>query len=168
MSDRSYYENDVTGSVKGWDDIMISQDLDLFDDIESDWIDDRSEPEIKFKPEVEQLHGKELRPLRELKWLHDLPADPKETNLTIQDAYLSSINYINHDNTESNWIALDAPLCVPESNLDLLNPGYFCPGSGVEITHTKNLMIKKLKSAREKGELETEVENPEIASWTFF
>ena len=92
----------MTCSVKGWDDIMISQDIDLFDDIESDWIDDRSEPEIKFEPEVEHFHEQELRYLRELEWLHDLPADPKETNLTIQDVYLSSIKYISHDYTESN------------------------------------------------------------------
>ena len=42
----------MTESVKVWDEIMISQDIELFDDIESDWIDDRSEPEKKFEPEI--------------------------------------------------------------------------------------------------------------------
>ena len=35
----------------------------------------------------------------------------------------------------------------------------FVRGEGVRLTHTENFMIKKLKSAREAGELETEDEN---------
>ena len=35
----------------------------------------------------------------------------------------------------------------------------FVRGVGVGLTHTENLVIKKMKSARETGELETEVEN---------
>ena len=35
----------------------------------------------------------------------------------------------------------------------------FVRGVGVGLTHTKNLIFKKLKSARETGELETEGEN---------
>ena len=58
-----------------------------------------------------------------LEWLHDLPADLKETILTIQDVDKSSINYISHDNTESNWVAPDGPLQVPASNLDMLDRG---------------------------------------------
>ena len=37
--------------------------------------------------------------------------------------------------------------------------GYLCRGEGVGLTHTKNLMTKKLKSTRETGQLETEGEN---------
>ena len=37
----------------------------------------------------------------------------------------------------------------------------FVRGVGVGITHTENLIIKKLKSARETGDLETEGENAE-------
>ena len=35
----------------------------------------------------------------------------------------------------------------------------FVQGVGVGLTHTENLMIKKVKSARETGELETEGKN---------
>ena len=65
----------------------------------------------------------ELTILRVLQWLHDLTADLKETILTSQDVYQTSINYISHDNTVSNWITPGGPLCVPECNLDLLDPG---------------------------------------------
>ena len=38
---------------------------------------------------------------------------------------------------------------------------YFCPGVGVGLTHTENLMIKKLKEVRETSELELEEEELE-------
>ena len=151
----------------GLDEIIVSQEIDLINDTDRDWIDDRSEAEVEIKPEVEQMHEKELKNLRVLEWLHGLPTDLKETILTIQDVDQTSIKYISHDNTESNSVAPDSPLRVPESNLDLPNSGrstgtsmvVFVLGVGVGLTHTKNLMIKKLKSARETGELETDGEN---------
>ena len=98
--------------------------------------------------------------LRVLEWLHDLPADPKETILAIQDVDQTSIKYISHDNTESNWVAPACHLRVPESNLDLLDSGQsmdiFVREVRVGLTHTKNLMTKKIKLARETEKLETE------------
>ena len=70
--------------------------------MDQDWIDDRSEPEMEFEPEAEQTHEQELMNVRVLEWLHDLPTDPKETILTIQDVDKDSIRYVSHDNTESN------------------------------------------------------------------
>ena len=69
------------------------------------------------------MHEHELTNLRVLEWLHDLPADPKETILTIQGVDQNIIKYISHDNTESIWVAPDGSLRVPESNLNLLDFG---------------------------------------------
>ena len=91
--------------------------------MDQDLIDDRSETEVEFEPEVEQTQEQEFTNLRVLEWLHDLPADPKETILTIQDVDKDGIKKVSHDNTESNWVALDGPLRVPQSNLDLLDFG---------------------------------------------
>ena len=71
---------------------------------------------------MEQSLEQDLTNLRVLECLHDLPVDPKETVLTIQELDQSSIKSINRDNTESNWVAPDGLLCVPESKLDLLDP----------------------------------------------
>ena len=73
------------------------------------------------------------------------------------------MEYISHDNSESNWIGVDGTLCVTESNRDLLNPGRstmtsmdnFLRGVGLRLAHTENLMIKKIKLARKTAELET-------------
>ena len=116
---------------------------------------------------MEQTHEQELTNLRVLEWLHDLPADPKETILTIQDVDKDGIKYVSQDNTESNWVAPDGPLRVPQSNLGLIDFGrstgtsidIFVQGVGVGLTHNKNLIIKKFKLARETGELKTEGEN---------
>ena len=122
---------------------------------------------MEFEPEAEQTHEQELTNLRVLEWLHDLPKDSKETILTIQDVDKDGIKHVSHDNTDSNWVAPDGPLRVPQSNLDLLDFGratgtsmdIFVWRVGVGLTHTENLIIKKLKSTRETGELETEGEN---------
>ena len=151
----------------GLDEVAVPREIDLVNDMDQDWIVDRSEPEVEFEPEVEQTHEQELTNLRVLEWLHDLPADPKETILTIQDVDKDGIKYVSHDNTESNWVAPDGPLRIPQSNLDLLDFGRstgtsmdnFVRGVRVGLTHTEKLIIKKLKSARESGELETEGEN---------
>ena len=116
---------------------------------------------------MEQTHEQELTNLRVLEWLHDLPADPKETILTIQDVDKDGIKYVSHDNTESNWAAPDGPLRVPESNSNLLDFGrstgtsmdIFVREVGVGLTHTKNLINKMLKLASETGQLKTEGEN---------
>ena len=87
-----------------------------------------------------------------------------KTILTIQDVDKNGIKHVSHDNTESNWVARDGPLRVPECNLVLLDFGQstgtsidiFVRGVGVGPNHTENFIIKKLKSAKESGELETE------------
>ena len=141
--------------------------LSFVNDMEQDWFDDRSQPEVEFEPGAEQTHEQKISNLRVLEWLHDLPTDSKVTILTIQDVDKDGIKYVSHDNTESNWVAPDGPLRVPQSNLDLLDFGrstgtsmdIFVRGVGVGLTHTENLIIKKLKFARETGELETEGKN---------
>ena len=141
--------SDVIDSLVGLDEVAMPEEIDLVNDMDQDWIDDRSEPEVEFEPEAEQTHEQELTNLRVLERLHDLPTDPKETILTIQDVDRDGVKYISHDNTESNWVAPDGPLRVPQSNL--LDFGrstgtsmdIFVRGVGVGLTHTKNLIIKK-------------------------
>ena len=105
--------SDMMDSLVGLDEVAVPRDMD------QDWIDDHSEPEVEFEPEVNQTHEQELTNLRVLEWLHDLSEDPKETILTIQDVDKDGIKYVSPDITDSNWVAPDGPLRVPESNLDL-------------------------------------------------
>ena len=70
--------SDVIDSLVGLDEVAMLEEIDLVNDMDQDWIDDRSEPEVEFEPEAEQTHEQELTNLRVLEWLHDLPTDPKE------------------------------------------------------------------------------------------
>ena len=115
--------SDMMDSLVGLDEVAVLEEIDLMNDMDQDWIDDRSEPEVEFEPEAEQTHEQELTNLRVLEWLHDLPTDPKETILTIQDVDKDGIKYVSNYNTESKWVAPDGPLRVPQSNLDLLDFG---------------------------------------------
>ena len=63
--------DDVTDSIVGLDEIVVSQDIDLINDTETDWLDDLWEPDLEFEPEVEQMHEQELTNLRVLEWHHD-------------------------------------------------------------------------------------------------
>ena len=113
--------SDLMDSLVGLDEEAVLEEIDFVNDMDQDWIDDRSKPEVEFEPEAEQTHEQELTKLRVLECIHDLPTDPKETILTIQDVDKDGIKYVSHDNTESNWFAPDGPLRVPQSNLDLLD-----------------------------------------------
>ena len=52
--------DNLTDSIVGVDEKVVSQEIDLINDTDQDWIDDRSEPEMEFEPEAEQMHEKEL------------------------------------------------------------------------------------------------------------
>ena len=101
---------------------MVSQEIDLINDTDQDWVDNCSEPDTEVEPEVEHMHENELTNLRVLEWHYNLPADPKETLLAIQVVDQISV-YISHDNTESNWVAPDSLLRGPEFNHDLIDSG---------------------------------------------
>ena len=159
--------SDAMDSIVGLDELLAPQEIDLVDDTKQHCIDDHSELEVEFEPETEQKHDQELTKLRVLEWLHDLPADPKETFLTIQDVEQNSIKFISHDNTY--WVQLDHSRwsftrsriqyqsALPRA-IDGDVDGFFVRGVGVGLTHTENL-IKKVKSVRRTGELETEGKN---------
>ena len=74
------------------------------------------------------------------------------------------MKYIKTERDDPSWAAQEGRLLIPASNLDLI-PGMrstgtsmdiFVRGVGVGLTHTEILIIKKLRIARETGDLEAE------------
>ena len=150
--------------VVGLAEIIVSQDIDIVDDHDDEWIDDRSKPEVEFDDEQQQSYEQDLTNLRVLEWLNKLTSDPKETSVTIQDVDRESMKYMEKEQEDPSWAAQEGRLLIPASNLDLI-PGMrstgtsmdiFVRGVGVELTHTENLIIKKLRIARETEDLEAE------------
>ena len=69
--------------VEGLEDITVSQDIDIVDDHDEEWIEDRSKPEVEFDEKQHQSYEQKLTNLRVLEWLNEMTSDPKETSVTI-------------------------------------------------------------------------------------
>ena len=132
------------------------------DDHDQEWIEDRSKPEVDFDEEQSESYRDDLTNLRVLEWLNEMTSDPKKTSVTIQDVDRESAKYIKTERDYPSWAAQEGQLLIPPSKLDFISgmrstgtsKDIFVRGVGVGLTHTENLIIKKLRIARETGDLE--------------
>ena len=74
--------------------ITVSQDIDIVDDSDEEWVDDRSKTEVQFDDQQQQSYEQDMTNLRVSKWLNEMTLDPKETSVTIQDVDRESMKYI--------------------------------------------------------------------------
>ena len=161
--DRIYLKK-IGEEVVGLEEITVSHDIDIVDDHDDEWVNDRSKPEVEFHDEQQQSYEQDLTNLRVLEWLNEMTSDPKETTVTIQDADRESIKYRKTEREDPSWAAQEGRLLIPFSNLDLIpvmrsmgtSMDIFVRVVGVGLTHTENLITKKLRIARETGDLEAE------------
>ena len=136
--------------VVGLEEITVSQAIDIVDDNDEEWVDDRSKPEVEFDDEQQQSYEQDLTNLRVLDWLNEMTSDPKETSVTIQDVDGGSMKYVRTGRDDPSWAAQEGELLIPASNLDLISGmrstetsmNIFVRGVGVGLTHTENLLIK--------------------------
>ena len=155
---------DLKKIVVGLESITVSQDIDIVDDHDQEWIEDRSKPEVDFDEEQSEYYRDDLTNLRVLEWLNEMTSDPRETSVTIQDVDRESAKYIKTERDDPSWAAQEGQLLIPASNVDLISgmrstgtsKDIFVRGVAVGLTHTENLIIKKLRIARETGDLESE------------
>ena len=154
----------IVQEVVGLEGITVSQDIDIVDDHDEEWVEDRSKQEVEFDDEQQQSYEQELTNLRLLQWLNETTSEPKETSVTIQDVDRESMKYIKTEREDPCWVAQEGQLLIPASNFDLISGmrstetsmDIFVRGAGVRLTHTENLLTKKLIIARETGDLEAE------------
>ena len=117
-----------------------------------------------FDEEQLEIYEEDLTNLRVLEWLNEMTSDPKETSVTIQNVDRESMKYIKTERSDPSWAAQGGQLLIPASNFDLISGmrytgtsmDIFVRGVEVGLTHTENLIIKKLRIARETGDLEAE------------
>ena len=164
----------IMEEVVGLEEITVSLGIDIVDDHDEEWADDRSKPEVEFDDEQQQSYEQDLTSLRVLEWLNEMTSDPKETSVTIQDVDGGSLRYVKTERDDPSWAAQEGPLLIPASNFDLI-PGMRSTGTsmvifvrrvGVGLIHTEILLIKQIRIARETGDLEAETyedpKKPEI------
>ena len=81
----------IVEEVVGLEEITVSQNIDIVDDHDEEWVDDWLKPEVEFDDEQQQSYEQDLTNLRVLEWLNEMTSDPKETSVTIQDVDRESI-----------------------------------------------------------------------------
>ena len=146
----------IVEEVVGLEDITVSQDIDIVDDHDEEWIEDRSKPEVEFDDEQQQSFEQELTNLRVLECVNEMTSDPKETSVPIQDVDRESMQYRKTEREDPSWAAQEGRLLIPASNRDLISGmrstgtsiDIFVRGVGVGLTHTENLLIKKIRNSK--------------------
>ena len=106
----------IVEEVVGLEEITVSQYLDIVDDRDKDWVDDRSKPEVEFDDQQHQSYEQEVTNLRVLDWLNEMTSDPKETSVTIQDVDRESMKYRKTEKNYTSWAAQEGRLLIPASN----------------------------------------------------
>ena len=112
--------------------------------------------------EIERMENKNLRILE---WMSDVKRKGDEAQ-SIQQVDMSAEKHVTKKDPLFGWTATDRPLEIPPDNLDPASStgtsiNIFVRGVGVGLTHTKNLMIKKLREVRETSGLELDEEEAE-------
>ena len=141
----------IVEEVVSLEKITVSQDIDIVNDHDEEWVDDQSKPEVEFDDEQQQSYERDLTNFRVLEWLNEMTSDPKGTSVTIQDVDRESMKYMKTEREDPSWAAQEGRLLIPASNLDLvsgvrstgMSMDSFVRGVGVGIAHTENLERKK-------------------------
>ena len=117
--------------------------------------EDYSVSEREVDPEQSEIERRENTKLRVLEWMRNLETDEREAQ-NIQQIDVLAMKHVKTGNPLFGWTATDLPLEKPPDNLNpapstVTSINIFVRGVEVELTHTKNLMIKKLREVRETG-----------------
>ena len=127
--------------------------------------EDYSTPERETDLEQSEIERRENTNLRILEWMRDVKNGSDEGQC-IQQVDVSAVKHMKTENPLFGWTATDRPLEIPPDNLDpapstRTSINIFVRGVGVGLTHTENLMIKKLREVRETSGLELDGEEAE-------
>ena len=137
----------------------------IIDDNEHYPQEDYSTPERETDLEQSEIERRENTNLRILEWMRDVK-NGSEEGQSIQQVDISAGKYMKTEDPLFGWTATDSPLDIPPDNSDPASStgtsiNIFVRGVGVGLTHTENLMIKKLREVREKCGLELKGEEAE-------
>ena len=127
--------------------------------------EDYSTPEQETDLEQSEIERRDNTNLRILEWMCDVKNKSDEEQ-SIQQVDISAEKHVKTKDPLFGWTATDRPLEIPPDNLDPTSStgtstNIFDRGVGVGLTHTENLMIKKLRKVRETSGLELDEEEPE-------
>ena len=124
--------------------------------------EDYSTPEQEIHLEQSEIERRENTNLRVLEWMRGVKGKG-DGEQSIQKVDVSAGKHKKTKDPFFGRTATDRPLEIPPDNLEPASStiNIFVRGVGVGLTHTKNLMIKKLREVRETSGLELDKEEAE-------
>ena len=138
----------------GLEEITVSQDIDIDDDHDEEWIEDWSKPKVEYDDEQQQSYAQHLTYRRVLEWLNEMTSDPKETIVTIQDVDRESMKCIKLKKMiipgparKDNYLFLRYIL---RYTIDRTSMDIFVREVVVGLTHTEKLLMKIKNSKRDR------------------
>ena len=145
--------------------LTVDEERQIIDDSEHSLQEDCTTPEKEMDLEQSEIERRANTNLRILDWMHSQEADEKEGQ-SIQQVDMSSAKRVKAGNPLFDWTTTNQPLDIPPDNLSPApstgtSTNIFVRGVGVGLTHTKNLMIKKLREVRETNGLDLDLEEAE-------
>ena len=160
--------DDLSRELISVGELAADDEWQIIDDNEHYPQEDYSTPERESDLEQSEIERRENTNLRILEWMCDVK-NGREEGQSIQQVDISAGKYMKTEDPLFGWTATDSPLDIPPDNSDPASStgtsiNFFVRGVGVLLTHTENLIIKKLREVREKCglELEGEVAKPTI------
>ena len=126
---------------------------------------DYSTPERETDLEQSEIERRENTNLRILEWMRGVKNGSDEEQ-SIQQVDILAGKHLKTETPLFGCTATDKPLAIPPDNSDPASStgtsiNIFVRGVGVGLTHTENLMIKKLREVRETSGLELDGEEAE-------
>ena len=147
--------------------LVANDEWQIINDMEHYPQEDYSTPEQETDLEQSDIERRENTNLMILEWMRDLKSEGDEDQ-SIQQVDVSAEKHVNTKDPLFGWTVTDRPLEIPSDNLDPASStgtsiNIFVRGVVVGLTHTKNLMIKKLREVKETNGLELDEEEAEPA-----
>ena len=154
-------KNDGNKNLSLDDNENIEADSEAESFVEEDWND----PERETDLEQSEIERRENTNLRILEGMRDVKNGSDEGQ-SIQQVDISAGKHMKTESPIFGWTATNRPLDIPPDNSDPASStgtsiNIFVRGVGVGLTHTENLMIKKLREVRETSGLELDGEEAE-------
>ena len=142
--------------------LVADDEWQIINDSEHNLQEDYSIPERETDLKQSEIERRENTNLRIVEWMSDLKNEGDKEQ-SIQQVDVSAEKHVKTKDPLFGWTATDRPLEVPPDNLDSasstgMSINIFVRGVGVGLTHTENLMIKKLREVRETSGLELDQE----------
>ena len=147
--------DELGGELLSVGELVADDEWQIINDSEHCPKEDYSTPKQETDLEQSEIKRKESTNVRILEWMRDVKSKGDEGQ-SIQQVDMSAKQHVKREDPLFGWTATDRPLEIPPDNLDPASSmgtsiNIVVRGVGIGLTHTENLMIKKLRERDQRA-----------------